>query len=280
MFKKNQNCVFFCVATVFFVIAFSPVTPAHSKPFFEAGIAGGMGYIPDYPAAGQSRIHGLVFPVFQLRGKVFRSDDEEGTRARLFKDMATTFDISLSGSFPADSKKNEARSQMPDLDWIGEMGPRLQVRLRGNERHFIKAALAARVAFSTNFNRVDFRGLVLAPSLIAEHKKLILGQVDVSARITSQFASREMHAYFYDVEPMYATPKRREFTAKGGYLGTNVFAVFAFEQPSYALFSGFGASFHDAAANTQSPLFRERVNASVFLGFRWFFYQSQEPGHP
>jgi outer membrane protein len=259
-------------------VALAEVTQV--KPYFETGLAGGMGYIPDYPAAGQSRLHWLAFPVFFLRGEVIRSDDEDGTRARFLRNMRVTFDLSFAGSFPTAAEKNEARRGMPDLDWMGEVGPRMHFRLFGNDAHFVRFSVAERVIFSTNFKRGDYRGMVFSPAISARHENLIFNRISVSARVSPQFATRELNEYFYTVEPEYATSVRPEYHARAGYVGTNVFSTFAYERGSHGVFAGLGASFHDGAANAQSPVFKERVNMMVFAAFRWFFYSSEREGYP
>lgn len=249
------------------------------KPYFEAGLSGGTGYVPDYPAANQSRMRWLVLPVFFLRGQVLRADEEDGTRARILRDTAVTFDLSFAGSFPTDSSHNEVRRGMSDLDWMGEIGPRMHVRLLGDNMRFLRFSLTERLAFSTNFKRGDYRGLVFSPSLMARHENLIFNRISVSARVSSQFATRELTEYFYTVEPEFVASERTEYHAKAGYVGTNVFSMFSFEQGSHGLFAGIGLSFHDGAANDQSPLFKERVNTLVFVAFRWFFHRSEREGY-
>ena len=46
---------------------------------------------------------------------------ESWARGLKIRSIFSYLDISLSGSFPADSKKNRARAGMPDLDFIGEV---------------------------------------------------------------------------------------------------------------------------------------------------------------
>src|SRR5690606_12063214 len=90
------------------------------RPLLELGIAGGTGYVPDYPASDQSRSRQLIFPVFYYHGKIFRSDRDDGARARLHEDPVFAVDVSGSGTFPTKSSENRAREGMDDLDWMGE----------------------------------------------------------------------------------------------------------------------------------------------------------------
>ena len=45
-----------------------------------------------------------------MRGRVLRSDDEDGSRARLLKNSIFALKLSASGSFPASSDDNRARA--------------------------------------------------------------------------------------------------------------------------------------------------------------------------
>ena len=106
------------------------VTPAAAaeggQPLFELGLVGGGGYLPDYPAADESHLRGLALPYFAYRGEIIRSDEKGLLRGRLIQTDDIEFDISLNGSFPVDSDDNDDRRGLPDLDWLGEIGPRVQ----------------------------------------------------------------------------------------------------------------------------------------------------------
>ena len=118
------------------------------EPLYELGIAGGLGELPDYPGSDQKRIRYLVLPYFIYRGKVFRSDQKEGMRARFIRNEDIDLDMSAAGSFPASSADNDARRGMPDLDWLMELGPRLEVLLsRLNGRGRFRFLLPARAVF-------------------------------------------------------------------------------------------------------------------------------------
>src|SRR6185436_15659446 len=81
----------------------SEATPKISEPLYELGVAGGLGELPDYPGSNQKRIRYLALPYFIYRGKVFRSDQKEGMRARFIQNEDIDLDMSAAGSFPATS---------------------------------------------------------------------------------------------------------------------------------------------------------------------------------
>ena len=95
------------------------------RPLLEAGVFGGGGWIPDYPAAGQNHLRGLALPYVLYRGEVLRSDDR-GVRGRFYRKDDLEFSLSFGGALGARSRDNRAREGMPNLDYLGEVGPALR----------------------------------------------------------------------------------------------------------------------------------------------------------
>lgn len=261
---------------------FAPAAQAElriSKPLIEAGISGGAGYVPDYPAAQQGRMRFLVFPVFHLRGRVLRSDDEDGSRARLLKSSIFALELSASGSFPASSDDNRARAGMDDLQWLGELGPRLFANILNEGPASLRTSLSLRGAFSTDFGSGYFRGFTLTPGLAFDHRRFGLEFLTLIARLSAQWASVEMQEYFYGVPDRDVLPSRRAYEANSGYMGTTLTSALMYEPGAYGIFIGSSITFHDGAANESSPLFRERMNYAGFVGFRWYFFKSNSLGY-
>lgn len=53
-------------------------------PLFEAGIFGGVAWLPDYPAAAQNHLRVVPLPFLIYRGELLRSD-ERGLRGRILR---------------------------------------------------------------------------------------------------------------------------------------------------------------------------------------------------
>ncbi|MGE4131786.1 MAG: MipA/OmpV family protein [Bdellovibrionales bacterium] len=250
-----------------------------SDPLLELGAAGGVGVTPDYPASDQVHVHYIAFPALFYRGTIFRADREEGARARVVERPIVAVDVSGSGSFPIDSSENRARDGMPSLDWMGEVGPRLYVRLLDARPHQLRAHLALRGAWSARLKGGRFRGLVWAPGFAYEKRQLMGQNVSFFAKLTAEWASKEFHDYFYAVPPDYATSTRPEYHARAGYLGTWLSGGFSYQWGLYGLHIGGALIRHDGAVNSESPLFKSHFNYTLFAGFSWFFYQSEARGY-
>src|SRR5688572_13316365 len=124
-FTFSAFCIFISLANAETV---PPDVGPQDLALWEAGIGGGVGYLPDYPAAGQNHLKGLGFPYFIYRGRILRAD-REGARARFVHTPLADVEMSFAASFSSDSEDNEARRGMPDLDYLVEAGPRVTLKL-------------------------------------------------------------------------------------------------------------------------------------------------------
>jgi hypothetical protein len=250
-----------------------------TRPLVELAIAGGFGYVPDYPAARQGRLRYLVFPSMFLRGRTLRNDDEDGSRARIFNDPRFALELSASGSFPVDSGDNRARYGMPDLEWLGELGPRLFYSVYSDAKNSWRTSFTVRAAVSTDTRELHYRGLTLTPAIAYDRKQVWGEHLYLSLRLAPEFASRELQSYFYSVSEHDATADRPFYSANAGYMETWFSASIGYEKDRYGFYAGGGIDYHEGAANQASPLFKERVTFAGFAGFRYFFYKSEAHGY-
>lgn len=248
------------------------------KPLFELGIGAGSGLTPHYPASSQTHVHTLAFPVAQFRGRIFRAERDRGVSARVLDRAIWAFDISGAGSFAADSEDNRARQGMPDLDLLGEVGPRVYARIE-TPRYAFQAFMAVRGAFSTDFQSLRYRGLVFSPGLSIEKLRLWRDDLHMGFRLAAEWTSLELQSYFYEVRPQYVRPDRQEYSAKAGYMGSSFITSLGYQKKNWGVFTGVGLNSHSGAANRRSPLFRNELNTSAFVGFVWYFYRSSQPGY-
>ena len=248
------------------------------RPLLELGIMGGGGYLPDYPASGESHFRGIALPFVAYRGEILRSDEKGLLRGRLIHTDDLEFDISLNGSFPVDSDDNDDRRGLPDLDWLGEIGPRVQFTIArapgGNAK--IELELPVRAVFSTDLSDWDYRGIVAAPEIAYQHENFLGQDTQIKLGIGASFATTELTEYFYEVEPRFATASRPVFSADAGYLGFKIQLV-AFKSftSRWRAFAGLKLDLHHGAANEDSPLFKDKTTYSAGLGIIWSFYQSE-----
>jgi len=249
-------------------------------PVLEIGVAGGGGYVPDYPAAGEGRVRGIAAPYLIYRGEILRSDDR-GARLRAALSDDIEFSLSASGSLPVSSSDNDARRGMPDLDLLGEIGPTLRLTLwRGTAAAYPVRLLLdtpLRAVFSTDFTSISFRGVTFSPDVSLEARNIVLPFSRLRASLGVTFASDRFMEYFYEVRPEFARADRPAYGAKAGYLGARASLSYRFplsERLSAAVSAR--VDYFGGAANRDSPLFRRDINASATVGFAYSFWRSEE----
>ena len=247
-----------------------------APPLWELGVGAAVTSAPVYPAADQNQLNYLPFPLPIYRGEVFRADDQ-GVRARAVDRNRWSLDLGVSGAFPAESEDIDARMGMPDLDWIVELGPKLEYRLSGAEYGGrLSLGLTARGVVSFSFDASPrYEGLTLNPE-ISYARSVFDGRGRFFASIDSTFGVMGLNDYYYKVDSAFATASRPAYDARDGYTGTRVNAGMQYRlTPRINLF-GFGqVGYYMGAANEDSPLHRADVTGAVGFGFTWAIFQSE-----
>jgi MipA family protein len=251
------------------------------QPVWEAGAFAAVFRTPEYPAAGQSQNNVLAAPYIIYRGETLRIGDGAIARAVAIDKRSYELDLSLAGSFNANSDDNLARQGMPDLDYIFELGPQLKLRLadvtfaqHGKGELYLN--LQTRAAFSTDFSQFNYRGLVFQPELAYRQKGWLSDKSALSVSLSPTWATEQLHDYFYQVEDDYVSAQRQAFNAKGGYLGTDLSVFVSFNaSQDVRIFLGGNMALHSGAANRQSPLFIQASQYSFGVGLVWRLYQSE-----
>ncbi len=252
---------------------------AQQLPVFEVGIAGGGGSVPAYPASSQNQWRGLVVPYLIYRGDIFRSDDS-GMRARASLADDIELSVSASGGFHAASSDVTARQGMPDLDWLGEIGPTLRFTVWRGQNEASPARLVVdtplRAVFSTDWSSISFRGFTFAPDIAYERQHVFsqYARLRVSAGVL--FGTNAYADYFYDVTPEYALPGRPAYNARAGYVGARLSVSYRLPiTERLSIVAGGRIENFSGSANANSPLFRSEWNASVVAGFAFALWRSE-----
>lgn len=246
--------------------------PAAKDSRYELGVGVGVVRFPYYPGAAESRTLALPFPYF-----VFHSPhldvSRDRVRGKLFKDDRWALDVDFGGSVAVDSTRVPERQGMPDLDWLGEVGPALRYRAwrsddGGTE---VDGVLPVRVAMSAQGLTLHHRGWVTAPRL--EWHDFIAGtgadHLSLDSAFTVIYVDRSYADYYYSVAPQYATAGRPAYAAPGGYAGWRANAGFSWHRGDrvYGAFVNY-TSLHGAAFQS-SPLVSEAGGWSFGVALSW-----------
>lgn len=249
---------------------------AEERPLWEAGIGAALLNMPDYRGSDERRTLLLPYPYLIYRGDILQVERER-ISGRLFQTDRVLLDFSLSGNIPVKSKDNSARSGMPDLDPIAEVGPSLNVTLaeeRGAYR--LGLTLPLRAVFSTDFSSVRQEGWVFHPRLVFTRPNLIPGSgVNLVVSAGPMFADQSYHRYFYAVEPAYARAGRPAYDPGSGYSGTAVSLGLNKNLDPLILNAFVSVDFLQGAAFADSPLVRQKTSLMAGLSVSWIFLKSE-----
>ncbi len=249
-----------------------------SRPLWEGGLALVSARVPAYPGANQYNFFTLPFPSFFYRGHLLRADEEGGMRGRFFKNDTFEINLSVGGSLPANSDKNDARQGMPDLKTMGELGPGLLATLwqqSGKQSYKLGVNIPLRAAVAMDFWSLKERGLVFNPLLYFITENTIANKVFTFTGISSVVASQKFHRVFYQVDPQYVTPSRPAYQASSGYLSTTISQGFSTQiYKNVMTFFGVSYAHYKGSANYNSPLMKQDYNFNMALGLVWWFYES------
>lgn len=283
MTERPAGIAAWWLPALFVLAAGSPALAAEAEeeplPLWEIGAGVAGGWTPDYPAADESSFRALPFPAVVYRGDFLRIGDSSVVTGRVFRSPRLELDVSLDGSLDADSDDVDARNGMPDLGFLFEAGPELEIRLNdpADEQHTLKLELPVRGVFSWDDDGLRSRGVVFNPELEYEHEEWLDSPWELSLSVAPVFATRELHDYFYTVDPVYATPERPAYRAKSGYLQTEFGMRLTRRDPKRFLFFGVTVNSHSGSANEASPLYRNDLTWAVYAGVIYAIWQSEQP---
>jgi len=246
------------------------------KPLWEVGAGLAVLQMPDYRGSDENRLYLLPYPYIIYRGDILKVDRER-ISGRIFKTDRLLLEFSLFGNAPVDSSKNTARSGMPDLDPMFEIGPSLKITLLENrkDRYKLNLALPVRTVFSTDFSLLRHKGWVFSPRLVFEKTDLIPESgLNLGISVGPMFADSAYHRYFYSVEPAYATAQRPSYDAGSGYSGSTLTLGLnkGFKQ---FIFNAFvSVDFLQGAVIEDSPLVKTRYSVMSGFSVSWIFLKS------
>lgn len=258
----------------------TPVYALHES-LWELGIGLGSLSTPRYRGSKSEANITLPFPYVIYRGDILRVDREDGIRGELFEKEDIRLDLSLAGSVPVPDTDKGARSGMPGLDPLIEVGAELNATLwRSSKRdHSFAFVVPLRMVYSVGNPLFEFQGLTLSPYLdyrIRQQHETRLARYGIS--IGPIFATNLYNEYFYEVAPEFATPQRPAYDAHGGYGGSRITlsATWHFKQFMIGIFARHDRL--DGAVFEDSPLVETDDYFVVGTVFAWILNKSDKPG--
>lgn len=275
MFREMRH-ILHMTAAFFLLTAPGHAQDAPTLPLWELGIGSAAGGGADYLGANSYSASGAVFPYITYRGRLFEFGGDQTFRLVPFRSERFEVGISLDASSAVDSSDNALRGSLPDptdLDALVEVGPEFNYRLAERPALFgdgsgrFEVSLQTRGVFSVG-DDVDHVGTLVRPAVRYRQNGALKPGSRISASIGPVFATQGLHDYFYSVPGTYQ--------ARGGYLGTEITLSGRYPiNDRLRLIAGGGLTILTGAANADSPLHADDVNASAFVGVTYSLYQSK-----
>lgn len=255
------------------MLAASPVRAA-DEPLWEAGLGIGAASFPEYRGSRERSSFAVPIPYLVYRGERLRVD-RDGARGLFAETPYWELDFSVDGAVPVASSDDGPRAGMAELDPVVEYGPSLIRRLGRNRlgRWTLRLPLRAVTAVDPDSMTTAHEGWILQPALNLDAPGLA-GAWDFRFNLGPRFASRDYHAYYYDVGAGDVRAGRAAYRADAGYsgLGLQVSAARRVKRVWMGAFLRYdnldGASFDD------SPLVETDHAASVGFGISWILGES------
>ena len=246
------------------------------QPLFETGFFAVHGALADYPASNEYRYRTLALPYLIYRGDFLKSDDRDGTRVELLKDLRFNIDVSFGGSFPTEGQ-NQAREGMPNLDWTFEAGPRLLYYFyRDRDWGQVRAGLPIRASFSTDFSNTRYLGFTIAPDFeIDQYDFAGIRNLSLYMSATLNYLSEGIADYFFQITPSEQTSQRAAYDAQAGFSGWESSIGFRYDYGAQFFLAGYRYSDFSISANRDSYLHRTDNNWSYLVSVGFTMYESE-----
>jgi len=243
-------------------------------PLWEAGAGVAVLNFPDYRGSDERRSLVLPIPYFIYRGEFLKAD-RESVRGEFYSSERFEVHLSANGSIPVQSRNNQARTGMPDLDPTLEIGPNLIVSLLRAEHTRLNLRFPLRAVIATNLAHTRDEGWIFAPQLNVDFYDLLPGPGwNLGFAAGPLYGSRRYHNYFYGVDAQFATPARPAYDAPGGYSGAQLLAAVSKRFPAFWFGAFARADTLSGAVFDASPLLRQKQAYAGGIAVAWIFGQS------
>lgn len=242
-------------------------------PKLDVGLAFGAFYNSDYPGSDESRLRTITLPYIIYRGEIVRNDNS-GLRGIFVNNPSLEFNLSAGAAFPARSSENDARTGMPDLDWMGQIGPQLVLHLNKSKAVRWDLLVPIRWVFSTDLRSWDSRGALFNPEIRVRGGVPFDRYMFISFSAGPVWTTESLSDYIYEVPSNYAAAERPAYDAVAGYSGIeSVLSVNRKLSDDFLIYLGVGKNFFAQSKNRKSPLLRDVENELYFIGLSWSLYK-------
>jgi len=238
---------------------------------------------PAYPSSSEQNFTALPIPYPVYSGKIFSfgQDLDEIANGQLVGTDRFNLSVGLSASFPESSDNLDVRTGMPDLDFLVEAGPEVNVALRGGAKDDRELLLSLQVRAAVSFDDLDAtgRGFVFNPELEYLARDFLDEKTELRFRVAPTWGSSDYTDFFYGVAPEYATPTRPAYEAASGYVNTEFLVGLNRKISDRLEFRGsIRLWVNKGSANDASPLYQNDYDHGIRLALFWTAWEQERKG--
>ena len=246
---------------------------AKEAPLWEFGLGVGAIAFEDYRGSNTTHAYPLPVPYIRYNGKFLKAD-RDGVRGTLFNQ--DWLEINLSFNLTTPVRNDRERSGMPDLKSTVELGPSFDFHLFRSHDGKVKLDLRMPLRYAATVESSPrVIGWTFSPRLNVDIRDPCgLPGWNLGLLAGPLFADRRYHDYFYSVAPQFATAARPQFTAEGGYAGTQTLAALSKRYPKFWVGAYMRYDTLAGAAFVDSPLVQRKSYWTGGFGFAWMIAKS------
>ena len=227
-----------------------------------------------YPGSADKKNYVLPLPYFTLESEMLKIDT--GIKGFLFQSEYVVLDVSADFGIPVDSDDSSARMGMPDLDAVVQVGPSLEFLLTGREKDQldVRFELPVRAVIASDIRQTSNEGWLLEPHFSVEKRRIYKSGLAMKFTFGLKYATRDFHAYYYDVEPVFSTATRPTYASVKGYGGSFAKLRASWREGDWIWWMLLRYQNLNGAVFEDSPLIEEKDYYLVGVGFAWIFAQN------
>lgn len=227
-----------------------------------------------YPGSADKKNYVVPLPYFTLESK--RLEVDAGIKGFLFKSDRVVLDMSADLGIPVDSSDSRARTGMPDLNAVVQFGPSLEFLLDGRRRDHldVRFELPLRAVISSDIKQTNSEGWLLEPHFSIEKHRMYKSGLAMKISLGFKYGTRDYHAYYYDVAPVFSTAIRPAYAADKGYGGLFSEMRASWREGNWIWWTYLRYHNLNGAVFEDSPLVEQKDYYLLGVGFAWVFAQN------
>ena len=227
-----------------------------------------------YPGSADKKNYVLPLPYFTLESERLKIDT--GIKGFLFQSEHVELDVSADLGVPVDSDDSSARLGMPDLDAVVQIGPSLEFLLTGRRRDQldVRFELPVRAVIASDIKHSSNEGWLLEPHFSVEKRRMYKSGLAMKFTLGLKYATRDFHAYYYDVAPVFSTTTRPAYLSEKGYGGFFTGMRVSWREGNWIWWTLLRYQNLNGAVFEDSPLVEQKDYYLLGVGFAWVFAQN------